>query len=323
MRVDVHAHYYPTALYDLIERITGAHRHRQTGVVRGFSLHVDLPGQLELMAGAGIDRMVVSLGNTPPYYDDLNHAREVARGSNDIYAALHARYPHRFNAFVGVPLPHVDAALEELDRALALPGVVGVGLGCSVLGRPLDDPAFDAFFAELDRRGTVAFMHPVGAGGGPNSDDFSMTWMLASRFEDTIAAARLVLSGLTLRYPNIRFIFPHLGGTLALFPQRMDNVAERDGWRENKSAELMPSDLLKRMWFDTVSEHPAALRCACDSFGVDRIMLGTDWPMLPPDKLKHFVDYVSEALPADQAKQVLDRNAAELLGLTTPAGAGR
>lgn len=72
----------------------------------------------------------------------------------------------------------MDAALAELDGALVLPGVVGVSLGCSVLGKPLDDPALDPFFAELDHRRTVAFVHPLGAGGGPNSDDFGMTWML-------------------------------------------------------------------------------------------------------------------------------------------------
>ena len=86
-------------------------------------------------------------------------------------------------------------------------------------------------------------------------------------------------------------------GRCRLFLQRMDNVAERDGWRENYSAELMPSDLARRFWFDTVNEQHSALRCACETFGAERLMLGTDWPMLPPEKLKHFVDYVAEALP--------------------------
>jgi aminocarboxymuconate-semialdehyde decarboxylase len=194
-----------------------------------------------------------------------------------------------------------------------------------VLGQPLDDPAFDPLFAELDRLRTVVFVHPVGAGGGPNSQDFSLTWMLASRFEDTIAMSRLILSGLTLRYPNVRFIIPHLGGTIALFLQRMDNVAERNGWRERQSPDLMPSDLARRFWFDTVNEQHSALRCACDTFGVERLLLGTDWPMLPPDKLKHFVDYIPEALPAEHAQRILDVNAAGLLGLsaTSPCATGQ
>lgn len=313
-RIDVHAHYYPTALYDLLDRVTGQPRRRMRGVVPGFAHHVSLDGQLELMDGAGIDCMVMSLGNTPPYYPDDDTAIAAARGANDLYVGLHTQHPRRFRAFIGLPLPHVDAALAELERGLALAGVVGVGLGCSVLGRPLDDPAFDPVFAELNRRRTVVFVHPVGVGGGPNSDDFGMTWMLASRFEDTIAMARLILSGLTLRYPDIRFIIPHLGGTLALFLQRMDNVAERDGWREKHGPDVMPSDLARRFWFDTVNEQHSALRCACETFGAERLLLGTDWPMLPPEKLKHFVDYVPEALDGDDARQILDINAAQLLG---------
>jgi aminocarboxymuconate-semialdehyde decarboxylase len=315
-RIDVHAHYYPTELYDLLERVTGQTRRRMTGVVRGFAHHVSLDGQLELMDAAGIDCMVMSLGNTPPYYPRDDAAVAAARGSNDLYVDLHARQPRRFRAFIGLPLPHVDAALAELERGLALPGVVGVGLGSSVLGQPLDDPAFDPVFAELNRRRSVVFVHPVGVGGGPNSDDFGMTWMLASRFEDTIAMARLILSGLTLRYPDIRFIIPHLGGTLALFLQRMDNVAERGGWRENQSPDLMPSDLARRFWFDTVNEQHSALRCACETFGVNRLLLGTDWPMLAPEMLKHFVDYVPEALSQEDAARVLDVNAVKLLGLS-------
>jgi 6-methylsalicylate decarboxylase len=104
---------------------------------------------------------------------------------------------------------------------------------------------------------------------------------------------------------------------MALFLQRMDNVAERDGWREKHSADLMPSDLAQRFWFDTVNEQHSALRCACDTFGAERIMLGTDWPMLPPEKLKHFVDYIPEALPAEDAQRILEINAPRLLALDT------
>jgi len=316
MRIDVHAHYYPAALSELMERVLGTpQRNRSLQVMPGFSLHVPVEGQLELMDGAGIDRMVMSLGNTPPYNEDPNKACELAKGFNDLYVDLHTRHPSRFNAFIGVPLPHVDAALQELDRALALPGVVGLGLGASVLNQPLDDPAFDPFFAELDRRRTVTFIHPLGMGGQLNSEDFGLAWMVGSRFEDTIAMARLILSGLTLRYPNIRFIIPHLGGTLTLFLQRMDNVALRQGWQQRHGTNLKPSDLACRFWVDTVSEQHSALRCACETFGVSQLMLGTDWPMLAPEMLKHFVDYIPEALSPDDATTILERNAAQLLGI--------
>jgi aminocarboxymuconate-semialdehyde decarboxylase len=313
MRVDVHCHYYPRQYVDRLEGLGRAVR-RMTNAVPGFSFDVSIDRQLELLAAAGIDAQVLSVGNQPPYVVDQDQAVTTARLANDLYADLCSQHRGRFYAFGAVPLPHVDAALVELERALDSLGCVGIGLGSSVLEQPLDDPAFDGVFAELDRRGTLVFIHPVGAGGGLNSADFGLTWMLGSRFEDTIAAARLILSGLTLRYPRIRFIIPHLGGTLPLFLQRMDNVAERQDW-QRLSSELKPSDLLRRMWFDSVNEYPAALRCACEAFGVDRLLLGTDWPFLPSNKLQRCVAYVEEALPAPDAAAILDRNAASLLGL--------
>jgi aminocarboxymuconate-semialdehyde decarboxylase len=313
MRVDVHCHYYPRAYVDRLEELGRAVR-RMTTSVPGFSFAISVEQQLELLDAAGIQAQVLSVGNQPPYFADRDQAVSTARLANDLYADLGTRHSGRFFAFGAVPLPHVDAALAELERCLDSLGFVGIGLGSSVLEQPLDSSAFDAFFAELDRRGTAVFIHPVGAGGGLNSGDFGLTWMLGSRFEDTITAARLILSGLTLRYPRIRFIIPHLGGTLPLFLQRMDTVAERQDW-QRLSPDLKPSDLLRRMWFDSVSEYPPALRCACDAFGVDHILLGTDWPFLRPDKLKHFVTYVEEALPEPDAQAILDRNAASLLGL--------
>jgi 6-methylsalicylate decarboxylase len=313
MRVDVHAHYYPRPYIDRLEEL-GRQVRRMTTSVPGFSFSIGIDQQLELLDGAGIDMQVLSLGNQPPYFADPDQAVSTARLANDLYAELSTRHPNRFQVFGSVPLPHVDAALTELDRVLGSPGCVGIALGSSVLEQPLDGPQFDAFFAELDRRAAAVFVHPVGAGGGINSGDFGLTWMLGSRFEDTITAARLILSGLTLRYPRIRFIIPHLGGTLPLFLQRMDNVAERQDW-QRLSTDLLPSDLLRQMWFDSVNEHPTALRCACEAFGVDRLLLGTDWPFLSPEKVQRCVTYVQEALPEADANAILDRNAAELLGV--------
>jgi 6-methylsalicylate decarboxylase len=310
MRVDVHCHYYPRAYIDRLEELGRAVR-RMTTSVPGFSFAIGIDQQIELLDAAGIQAQVLSVGNQPPYFADLDQAVSTARLANDLYAEVCSQRSGRFYAFGAVPLPHVDAALTELERCLDSLGCVGIGLGSSVLEQPLDSPAFDAVFAELDRRGTAVFIHPVGAGGGLNSGDFGLTWMLGSRFEDTITAARLILSGLTLRYPRIRFIIPHLGGTLPLFLQRMDNVAARQDWR----SETKPSELLRRMWFDSVNEHPVALRCACEAFGVDRILLGTDWPFLPPDKLQRCVAYVEESLPQPDAQAILDRNAAAVLGL--------
>jgi aminocarboxymuconate-semialdehyde decarboxylase len=74
--------------------------------------------------------------------------------------------------------------------------MLGVTLGCSIARRPLDEPSFEPFWAELDRRGTVVFLHPVGLGVLEGEDPHGLTWMIGAPVEDTVAALRLVMSGL-------------------------------------------------------------------------------------------------------------------------------
>ena len=174
MRVDVHCHYYPGAYIDRLEHLGRAVR-RMTDSVPGFSFALTIDQQIELLDAAGIQAQVLSVGTQPPYFADQEQAVTTARLANDLYADLCGQHRGRFYAFGAVPLPHVDAALTELERCLDGLGGVGIGLGSSVLGQPLDSPAFDAFFAELDRRATPVFIHPVGAGGGLNSGDFGLT----------------------------------------------------------------------------------------------------------------------------------------------------
>src|SRR5262249_59785540 len=145
-----------------------------------------------------------------------------ARLANDIYANTTRGYEGRFAAFACLPLPHVVASLAELERCLDTLGMVGVTIGCSVAGRALDDPALEPVYAELNRRGTVLFLHPVGAGVLPEIDPLGLAWMVGAPFEDTLAALRLLMSGVTSRYPRIQVIVPHLGGTLPFLLERVD-----------------------------------------------------------------------------------------------------
>lgn len=307
MRIDVHAHYFPNEYLDRLEQ-AGA-RGLQARVAPGAKVTLD--ERISLMDDAGIDMQVLSTASSLPYFAKKGDAVAAAHLGNDLYAEVVKKYSGRFSAFATVPLPHVDAALEEMGRCLDTLGMVGVIVGCSVMGRQLDDPEFTPFWAELDRRRTVLFLHPVGI-GCPGSDAYGLTWMVGAPFEDTIAALRLVLSGLTKRFPNVRIIVPHLGGTLPFLIQRLDDTPAR----EQAGIDEPPSRLLKRLWFDTVNSSPAALRCACQAYGADRLMLGTDWPYLVGPKFKRCVTYIQESgLPKNDVEAILDKNAQTLLGI--------
>jgi predicted TIM-barrel fold metal-dependent hydrolase len=315
MRIDVHAHHFPSEYMDCLARL--GHPDARAAVLRAPGGGMSLDDRMVMLDRTGVDLQVLSPAAAAPYLAEEANAVEAARTLNDGLIAVRQQYPGRFAAFASLPLPHVDAALAELRRGLDTLGMVGVTVGCSVLGRQLDDPAFEPLYAELDRRATVLFLHPVGAGCGAGSAEYGIRWMVGAPVEDAVAALRLTLSGLTTRYPNVKVIVPHFGGMLPFLLERLDDEAEREGHAGIRPAPgIRPSEVVKRLYYDTVNAHVPALRCACETFGADRIMLGTDFPYLAGARFERAVSYIAEAgLRADEVEAIYSGNAQRLLGL--------
>ena len=93
--------------------------------------------------------------------------------------------------------------------------------------------------------------------------------------------------------------------------QRLDNIYK---WEDPSLSEL-PSITARRMWYDTVGHgHVPALRCAIDSFGADRLLLGTDFPYENGDTFVRAVDYINDPqVDTIAARAILDQNADSLL----------
>ena len=127
--------------------------------------------------------------------------------------------------------------------------------------------------------------------------------MVGAPVEDTISTMQLVTRGIPSRYPNIKIINSHLGGALPMLLQRADN---QYAWEYPDTPEL-PSVAARRMWYDTVGHvHVPALRSAVESFGADRLLLGTDFPYEAGDIIVRAIDYIpASGIPADQAKAIL------------------
>jgi 6-methylsalicylate decarboxylase len=320
MRIDVHAHYFPTEYLDFIASRGDPALGRGARTAPGA--HYTIEERLGLLDEVGIDRQVLSVGSSTPYLAVEDDAVAAARLANDQYADLCRQYPRRFAAFGTVPLPHVDAALAEVERSLDRLGMLGIALGCSVAGRQLNDAAFEPFWAELDRRGAVVFLHPQGVGCGPGTADFGMAWLVGAPVEDTVVALRLIFSGLMDRYPRVQIIVPHLGGVLPFLVQRVDDLVRHSVGRQPPGAQAPvtegpPSRYYRRLWYDTVNSHPAALRCACESFGADRLLLGTDYPYVMGPSWAPLVRYVEESgLPRADIDGILGGNAQKLLGVS-------
>lgn len=309
--IDVHAHYYPRPWVDRMADMGSP----LAAAVRSAP-ELTVAQRLRLLDENGVDRQVLSVGILTPDFADRQLATEAARLANDAYADVCRSHPRRLAAFGTVPLPHMDAALAEMRRCLDDLGMLGITLGCSVAGHPLDEPAFAPFFEELDRRAGVLFLHPVGTGTGPHTIDLGLTWMIGAVFEDTIAALRLVLSGMLTRYPRMRVIVSHLGGTLPFLLERLEFYGERERRQGSLPFEGTLREQLRRLWYDTVNLHPAALRCAVDSLGAERLLLGTDFPFLSGPSFCACMTYLEDArLSPAELKAIRRGNAEALLGL--------
>jgi predicted TIM-barrel fold metal-dependent hydrolase len=312
MRIDVHAHYWTEGYLDLLVDLGKADAGAARGIGAGGG--ADLEARLRLMDRAGVEIQVLSACPQSPYGQDKQKAARAARFVNDQYAELAGRQPDRFCAFAALPMPYVDEAIGEMRRALDELGMAGIAMNTTVLGRALVEPDFEPVFAELNRRGAVLYLHPAGNGAcTPLIGNYQLTWMVGAPVEDTISIMQLITRGIPARYPDIKIINSHLGGALPMLLQRAD---DQYGWEAPDTPER-PSVAARRMWYDTVGHgHVPALRCAIDSFGADRLLLGTDFPYENGDTFARAIDYIHDPrIDAISARAILDQNAGALLGI--------
>ncbi len=312
MRIDVHAHYWTEDYLDLLADLGKTDARAARGIGAGSG--AELEARLSLMDQADVEMQVLSACPQVPYSDDRAKATTAARFVNDQYAQLVESHPDRFRAFAALPMPHVDQAIGELRRALDELAMAGVAMNTTVLGRALVEQEFKPILAELDSRSAVLYLHPAGNSAcSPLIRDHHLTWMVGAPVEDTISIMHLITHGVPARYPNIKIINSHLGGALPMLLQRADDQYH---WEAPETPEA-PSAAARRMWYDTVGHgHVPALRCAIDSFGADRLLLGTDFPYENGEIFARAVDYISDdRIDPSAARAILDQNATALLGI--------
>ncbi len=330
MRIDVHSHYNPPTYFELLQEV-GAFD--ELSVLRLLG-HLWRPGQataetgsdasalarrLADMDAASIDLQVISIGAVHPYVADPQTATTLARHVNDAYAELVEQAPARLAAFGCQPLPHVDETVVEIARCLDDLGFAGVALGCSAGGVPLDDARFDPVWEELDARAAILYLHPgTEIGGVVGCGDFHLAPDFVSPAEIAVAACRLMVTGHLDRYPNVKIILATLGGGIPFLARRFDRGLRQD---YPDRYEEMGGALrhFPRFYCDTsVVEEPDALRAARDTFGADRILLGTDYAR-PGARSAAAIDYVMAAPGLSEAEKVaiLDANATPLWGPVT------
>ena len=315
MTIDIHAHYHPRAYMDAVSTALGHE-------VKPWAPHPDtddeehIERRLRDMADAGVTLQVLSPGaGRAPYGAGEATSLAAARLGNDMTAALVARYPDKFKAFVTLPLPHIQASLTELKRAMDLPGMVGLNLHISAQDRSVAEDEFLPIYEEMNRRKGIIFYHPCGNGiCSPMITDYGLGGAMGTSLEDAAIVAHLIGKKIPSQFPDITFVVPHLGGPIAMLLDRLDNqfsMAAR-GLPES------PSVTARRFYYDTVGHAShAALTCAVLAYGADHVLVGSDFPVLHSwetyDRTINWPKDVS--LPAGAVEQIMEKTAAKVLGL--------
>ena len=270
-RIDVHHHVLPD-FYIEAQRGAGI-----TGTAyRGFPEWTP-EKSLAVMEANDIDAAILSFTSPGIWFGDIAQTRDLARRCNDYLARLARDRPGRFGGFAFLPLPDIDAALAETRRALDDLGLDGIALLTSVDNRYVGDPDFEPLYAELDRRAAVAFVHPCYP-AGTEAQGWNIPRMLIDYpFETTKVAVNLILNGVTTRWPNIRFILPHSGGTLPFLAHRIAIFDEATAFRDNYPEGALAC--IRRFWFDTaLSGDGTPLAALHDVADPSRILYGSDYP---------------------------------------------
>lgn len=272
-----------------------------------------LDERIALLDEAGIDMQIVSASNPVfRFFGEAEAIGAVCTASNGELSAAWQRHPGRYRFFATLPLPHVPPSVDELHRAMRLPGCVGVIMYTN-FGRPLNDPALDDLYREMAGLRALLFIHPCQMDNPGRYSALGAETMLAWPAEDTLAVMEMVLGGVLDRFSEITVVTPHCSGTALFLMGRIDHGYERLSPTRRQAAHP-PSHYFKAMYHDSVTNWRPALDLARAAVGADHMVLGSDFPFWSRHRLGECLDVVNGLeWPEEELALLRGGNVARLL----------
>ncbi|NKY43294.1 amidohydrolase family protein [Nocardia cerradoensis] len=311
-RIDLHAHFLPPDYRAaLIE-----HGHLTIG---GYPTPEWSAEQaLAFMDYYGIAAQALSVSDPGVSFLSGKEATDMARYCNTYAAGLFRSNPTRFGAFAVLPMPDIPASIAEAIYALDELGLDGVILLSAYNGVYLGDPRFEPLMAALNQRSAYVFVHPAAIPDNAKPKLPLPDFLEEFTFDTTRAATMMMVTGVTQRYPHIRFQLAHAGGTVPFLSHRISVASQ------TVLGQLWPQDLPKpsvldiqhqisTFYVDTaLSGSAAAMASATAVMSRDHIVFGSDWPFsaltLPQSGSHDPAPGLSDIFDADQRMEVERHN---------------
>ena len=328
--IDIHAHVVPDSLWKAIDAKQEWHGFRhETGAGLGTvvgggmrtaftspKVRYSVEERLKDMDQQKVDVQVLSI-HTPliGYHLEAAQGLALAREVNDEIGATVRQSAGRLAGLATLPVQDVKSAIGELERAVTKLGLKGASLDTHVNDDQWDEPKFLPFFKAAEQMGAVLFYHPQ------PQNNFLMQRInrhglfnsLGVILDDAIVTAVLICGGVLEKCPDLKVCIAHGGGPACFAMGRLDrNWNERPATR---STPKQPSEYQKKLYYDTVVPSEEALRFLIDRVGIDRVVLGSDWPFVgwKPSPVG-WVQNLKSLTPEEKEK-ILWKNLAALLDI--------
>ena len=265
-RIDIHHHVAPPKYIEEMRKL-----------LQPPTLAWSPERSIEDMDRAGVATAITSITTPGVWIGDDARGRRVARECNDYAARLVGDFPGRFGMFAALPLPDTKASLSEIEYGLDVLQADGISLFTSYRDKWLGDPAFEPVMEELNRRKALVFTHPEAPlccrGLIPGINEAVIEYGT----DTTRAIARLLFTGTAVRYPHIRWIFSHGGGTTPFLSERLIRAGKLKHNAPHVPAGVLP--VLQKFYYDVAQiAHPMALASLTRMVPISQILWGTDFP---------------------------------------------
>ncbi len=325
MIVDFHNHFYPKAYLDELRKgkgyasVSKDTRNRILINYKGdynviVGPFVNLEDRVKAMDKCNVDLEVLTLTTPCVERETRERGIKLAKLSNDAFGEIVDKKADRFTAFAALPLQDPEAASEELERAVKECGLSGATLMSNANNRPLDSPELLPIYEKAAKLDVPLFIHPTSPINSAAMEEYRLVPIIGFGVDTSLAVLRFVFSGILERIPNLKLLASHLGGVFPYLRGRIE-IGFRAYPECKVNISKPPSYYLKKVWMDSVCYDPDVFMSTYKYYGVDKIVLGTDFPLQISDMEKS-VERIRQLSINDQEKRkILEGNAEKLLKL--------
>jgi predicted TIM-barrel fold metal-dependent hydrolase len=277
-------------------------------------------GRLKLMDEAGVDYAVLSLTSPAAEQFEVEVGKTVAEDANTILGALIKKYPDRIGGFASLAPKDVEWSVKELERCVKELGFVGWETHSNFGDSYIDEEKYWPLLAKAEELDIPIYLHPA-VPMIPELREFGMV-LAGPTFgfgvEVSYAFLRMIMRGVFDRFPGLKIMMGHYGEAFPFLVDRVDRAYMQGHQTPNPGvapgSKHVASYYVKRhLWVTTSGNYlPAAFVCSRDALGMDKVLLGTDFPY---EDMSDCMTYLASLPLTEDEKTMLYETNATGLGI--------